>query len=54
MGLAAVNNRIVDKPDHFLSEGDKVSLRGKGKAVLKEVGGKSRKDRDCIVFERYL
>ena len=54
MGLAAVNNRIVDKPDHFLSEGDKVSLRGKGKAILKEVGGKSRKDRDCIVFERYL
>ena len=53
-GLAAVNNRIVDKPDHFLSEGDKVSLRGKGKAVLVQVGGKSRKDRDCIVFERYL
>ena len=53
-GLVAVNNRIVLKPDHFLQEGDKVSLRGKGKAVLIRVGGKSRKDRDCIEFERYL
>ena len=53
-GLVAVNNRIVLKPDHFLQEGDKVSLRGKGKAVLVRVGGKSRKDRDCIEFERYL
>ena len=52
-GLVAVNNRQVLKPDHFLEEGDKVSLRGKGKAVLTQVGGKSRKDRDCIVFQRY-
>lgn len=53
-GLVSVNNRQILKPDYFLSEGDKVSLRGKGKAVLREVGGKSRKDRDCIVFDRYL
>ena len=53
-GLVAVNGRLAAKPDSLLEEGDKVSLRGKGKAVLKEVGGKSRKDRDCIVFERYL
>ena len=53
-GLVAVNNRQILKPDHFLEEGDKVSLRGKGKAVLTRIGGKSRKDRDCIVFQRYL
>ena len=53
-GLAAVNGRQILKPDFFLAEGDKVSLRGKGKAVLTEVGGKSRKDRDCIVYQRYL
>ncbi len=53
-GLVAVNGRLAVKPDSLLTEGDRVSLRGKGKAVLKEVGGKSRKDRDCIVFERYL
>ena len=53
-GLAAVNGRQILKPDHFLSEGDKVSLRGKGKAVLTRVGGKSRKDRDCIVYQKFL
>ena len=53
-GLVAVNGRLAAKPDAVLCEGDKVSLRGKGKAVLKEIGGKSRKDRDCIVFARYL
>ena len=53
-GLVAVNGHLAVKPDSMLSEGDRVSLRGKGKAVLKEVSGKSRKDRDCIVFERFL
>ncbi len=53
-GLTAVNGRQILKPDHFLSEGDKVSLRGKGKAVLIRVGGKSRKDRDCIVYQKCL
>ncbi len=53
-GLVAVNGRLAVKPDSLLEEGDRVSLRGKGKAVLKEVGGKSRKDRDCILFARYL
>jgi RNA-binding protein YlmH len=53
-GLVAVNGRLAAKPDSLLEEGDRISLRGKGKAVLKEVGGKSRKDRDCIVFARYL
>ncbi len=53
-GLVAVNNRQIFKPDHFLQEGDKVSFRGKGKAVLTQIGGKSRKDRDCIVFQRFL
>ena len=53
-GLVAVNGRLAVKPDSLLEEGDKVSLRGKGKAILRSVGGKSRKDRDCIVFARYL
>ena len=53
-GLVSVNNRQILKPDHFLAEGDKVSLRGKGKAVLTQIGGKSRKDRDCIVYQRFL
>lgn len=53
-GLVSVNNLQTLKSDRFLEEGDKVSLRGKGKAVLTQVGGKSRKDRDCIVFQRFV
>ena len=36
-----------------VEEGDKLVLRGKGKAYLKEVGGQTRKDRTYIVVERY-
>jgi len=52
-GIVFVNNVEVTKPDHQLSEGDKITLRGKGKAVLSEIGGKSRKDRQYIKIERY-
>ena len=52
-GLVFVNNMEITKTDFQLSEGDKSTLRGKGKAVLSEVGGKSRKDRQYITIERY-
>lgn len=52
-GLVFVNNMEITKTDLQLSEGDKLTLRGKGKAVLSEVGGKSRKDRQYITIERY-
>lgn len=53
-GLVFVNNRQILKPDYLLSEGDRLVLRGKGKAILKSIGGKSRKDRDCIICQRFL
>ncbi|MDO4395918.1 MAG: YlmH/Sll1252 family protein [Clostridia bacterium] len=52
-GLVFGNNMEITKTDFQLSEGDKLTLRGKGKAVLSEVGGKSRKDRQYITIERY-
>jgi len=52
-GIVFVNHMEVTKPDYQLSEGDKITLRGKGKAVLSEIGGKSRKDRQYIKIERY-
>ena len=54
MGLVSVNGRQALKPDMELSEGDRISLRGKGKAVLSEVGGRTRKDRIAVTMIRYL
>ncbi len=52
-GIVFVNHMEVTKPDYQVGEGDKITLRGKGKAVLSEIGGKSRKDRQYIKIERY-
>ena len=47
----ALNDEIVTKCDKAVCEGDKIRLRGKGRAFLKEVSGKSRKGRIFIKFD---
>ncbi|MBR5730511.1 MAG: RNA-binding protein [Firmicutes bacterium] len=49
-GLVSVNGRQVLKPDMELCENDRVSCRGKGKAALKEIGGRTRKDRISVII----
>lgn len=53
-GLVFVNSMQAEKTDLQVKEGDKLVLRGKGKAFLREVGQRTRKDRIFIVTERYL
>ena len=53
-GLVFVNGMQVQKPDTPVKEGDRLVLRGKGKAILKEVGGQTRKDRIFVRFDRFL
>lgn len=53
-GLVSVNSMEAVKPDMEIDEGDKIVLRGSGKALLSEVGGRSRKDRICITFDIYV
>lgn len=53
-GLVFVNSMQAEKTDFQVKEGDKLVLRGKGKAFLREVGQRTRKDRIFIVTERYL
>lgn len=53
-GLVFVNGRQAAKPDMELSEGDRISMRGRGKAILSEAGGRTRKDRIPVVITRYL
>ena len=53
-GKVCVNDLPCIKPDKLLSEGDKLSARGFGKAILLQVGGRTKKDRISIVLERYV
>ena len=44
----------VTKPDARVEEGSVLVMKGKGKAILREIGGESKKGRLWIVIERFL
>ena len=48
-----VNYSAEFSPTHILSEGDVFSVRGKGKYILSEIGGRSRRDRIFITLKKY-
>lgn len=52
-GLVFVNHIEITKTDYKVCEGDSITLRGKGKAKLIEISGRSRKDRQYVLFEKY-
>lgn len=53
-GIVFVNGIQCDKTDKQVKEGDKLVLRGKGKVVLAQIGGSTRKDRIFITIKKYL
>lgn len=53
-GIVFVNSAQCEKPDMQVEEGAKLVLRGKGKAYLREVGGRTRKERIYITIERFI
>ncbi len=53
-GMVFVNGLQTDKADRQIKEGDKLVLRGKGKVLLKAVGGVTKKDRISIVLHKYI
>ena len=53
LGAASLNYAPCDKADAPVKEGDVISLRGRGKGVLTEIGGRSRKDRLFVSAEIY-
>lgn len=53
-GIVSVDHIECLKPDARVEEGAILVLRGKGKAVLKEIGGESKKGRIWIVIEKYI
>ena len=52
-GIVFVDHVEVTKADAQVDEGSSIVLRGKGKARLAEIGGRSRKDRQYISIEKY-
>ena len=53
-GIVSVDHIECLKPDAHVEEGSSLVLKGKGKAVLREVGGESKKGRIWIVIERFV
>ena len=53
-GIVFVNGIEIQKAEKQVKEGDKLVLRGKGKAVLKSIDGKSSKGRTIIKLDRYI
>lgn len=52
-GIVFVNSAECLKPDREVEEGDKIVLRGKGKAYLSSIGGMSRKGRIYVEYRVY-
>ncbi|MDF2986575.1 MAG: hypothetical protein K0R50_2085 [Eubacterium sp.] len=48
-----VNWEMVSNPSKQLSEGDVISIRGKGRIILDKVGGTTKKDRINITIKRF-
>ena len=53
-GIVSVDHIECLKPDARVEEGAILVLRGRGKALLKEIGGESKKGRIWVVIEKYI
>ena len=53
-GIVFVNDMEMKKPDHFLKGGEKIVLRGKGKAIYKGELWNFRKGKIYAEFDRYI
>ena len=53
-GKVKVNWEDIESSSKEMKQGDVISLRGKGRIVLEEVAGSTKKDRIRIVIKKYL
>ena len=52
-GMVSVNGMESTRVDMDIATGDKIVMRGKGRAILAETGGTTRKDRIRVKFNIY-
>lgn len=53
-GKVSVNHTEESRGDFLLKEGDLLSVRGFGRALLADIGGKTRSDRVHITLKKYI
>ena len=53
-GIVSLNSVEATKVDAEVAEGDKIVLRGKGRMILAEIGGESKKGRIYIKMNLYV
>lgn len=51
-GQVLLNSRVCLRPDHEVAAGDRITVRGKGRARLTGLGGVSQKGRQFVRFTR--
>ncbi len=54
LGAVSLNYAVCEKSDAPVREGDVISVRGKGKGSVTQMGGRSKKDRVFVTAERRL
>ena len=53
-GKVAIDGLPCEKPDKAVAEGNKISVRGLGKIMLKSINGQTKKGRISVVIDRYV
>lgn len=53
-GKVAIDGLPCEKPDKWIPEGAKISVRGLGKIKLRSVNGQTKKGRISLVIDRYV
>lgn len=54
MGFVSVNSLVFEKSTKQITDGDVLSVRGKGKFIVKSTLNKTKKDRTVLEFKKYL
>lgn len=52
--LVTVNSFVIEKPTYTINSGDIISVRGKGKFIIGQIGAKTRKDRVIVEYKKYI
>lgn len=53
-GMVCVNSIAVDNVSHIVKIGDKISIRGKGKFIISEFFGITKKGRIKLIVQKYM
>lgn len=53
-GMVCVNSVVTDNVSHIVKTGDKISIRGKGKFIIGEFSGITKKGRLKLIVQKYI